>query len=56
MNEEGRSKVADYAEDILPRYRTTPAPQPPVEAPAPQSDGADTTPPPEGTEGHGEGK
>ena len=28
MNEEGRSKVADYAEDILPRYRTETASQP----------------------------
>lgn len=46
MSEEGQQKVADYAEDILPRYRTETAPQSP---PAPQ-EGTDTTPPPEGGE------
>ena len=38
MTEEGRSKVADYAEDILPRYRRQEAPTAP---PAP-SKGTDT--------------
>lgn len=52
MTEEGRSKVADYAEDILPRYRAETPPQSP---PEPQ-EGTDTTPPPEGAEGPGEGE
>lgn len=52
MSEEGQQKVADYAEDILPRYRTETAPQSP---PAPQ-EGTDTTPPLEGAEGPGEGE
>lgn len=47
MNEEGRSKVADYAEDILPRYRTETASQPAQE---PQ-EGTDTTPPENAPEG-----
>lgn len=52
MTEEGRSKVADYAEDILPRYSTETTPQPP---PAPQ-EGTDTTPPQDGAEGPQEGE
>lgn len=41
MTEDGRNKVADYAEDILPRYRAETAPQtPPV-----SQEGKDTTPP-----------
>jgi len=52
MTPEGQSKVADYAEDILPRYRIETALQSP---PAPQ-EGTDTTPPPEGAEGPGEGE
>ena len=47
MNVEGRSKVADYAEDILPRYRTETASQPAQE---PQ-EGTDTTPPENAPEG-----
>lgn len=35
MSEEGRGKVADYAEDILPRYRRS-------DGPAPQSEGTAT--------------
>lgn len=49
MNNEGKSKVADYAEDILPRYRAEPAPQSP---PDPQ-EGTDTT---QGSEGSEEAK
>lgn len=47
MTEDGRNKVADYAEDILPRYRAETAPQ---STPAPQ-EGKDTTPPPDAPEG-----
>ena len=43
LNKSGQSKVADYAEDILPRYRAETTPQSP---PAPQ-EGKDTTPPPD---------
>lgn len=32
MTEEGQNKVADYAEDILPRYRAQTAPEPPAES------------------------
>lgn len=52
MTEEGRSKVADYAEDILPRYRAETAPQSP---PVP-TEGNDTTPPPDAPETLPEGK
>lgn len=48
MTEEGRSKVADYAEDILPRYKHPAAPAPP--------EGTDTTPPPDAPETPPEGK
>lgn len=41
MDKAGQTKVADYAEDILPRYRTETASQPAQE---PQ-EGTDTTPP-----------
>ena len=41
LNKSGQSKVADYAEDILPRYRAETTPQSP---PAPQ-EGESTTPP-----------
>ena len=51
MTQEGQEKVADYAADILPRYKRPAAPQSP---PAPQ-EGTDTTPSPEGTEGPQEG-
>lgn len=40
MTEEGQNKVADYAADILPRYRAETTPQ---STPAP-SEGKDTTP------------
>lgn len=39
MTPEGQDRVADYAEDILPRYQASPAPQSP---PAPPED-TDTT-------------
>ena len=52
LNEEGRSKVADYAEDILPRYRRQEATEPPT----PASGDTDTPTPPEGTEGPPEGE
>lgn len=52
MTAEGQAKVADYAEDILPRYRRQDAPEPSAEA----SEGTCTTPPPEGTEGPPEGE
>ena len=52
MTEEGRSKVSDYAEDILPRYRAETAPE---STPAAQ-EGTDTTPPPEGAEGPQDGE
>lgn len=42
MNEQGQSKVADYAEDILPRYRAEPAPEAP-----PPSEGTEPTPAPD---------
>ncbi|MDE7002931.1 MAG: helix-turn-helix domain-containing protein [Oscillospiraceae bacterium] len=52
MNETGQSKVADYAEDILPRYRAETAPEPPLTP----SEGTDTTPPPDAPETPPEGK
>ena len=35
MTEDGRKRVADYAEDILPRYRREEAPEP--EPPTPDT-------------------
>lgn len=55
MTEKGRSKVADYAEDILPRYRAETAPQSPPRDETPGR-GTDTTPPPESAEGPQEGE
>lgn len=52
MTEDGRNKVADYAEDILPRYRAETAPE---SAPAPQ-EGKDTTPSSDAPETPPEGK
>ena len=52
MTEEGRGKVADYAEDILPRYRAETAPQ----SPLPPSEGTDTTPAPDAPETVPEGE
>lgn len=52
MTEEGQRRVADYADDILPRYRAETAPQSPS---APQ-DGKDTTPPPDAPETPPEGE
>ena len=51
MTPEGQVKVADYAEDILPRYR---AETPPESTLAPQ-EGKDTTPPPDAPETPSEG-
>lgn len=48
----GKRKIADYAEDILPRYRRQDAPQPPAE---PQ-EGKDTTPPSDAPETPPEGE
>lgn len=54
LSPEGQVKVADYAEDILPRYQAqTPASAP---SPAPQVGLQNTTPPQEGSEGPPEGK
>lgn len=41
MTQEGQDKVADYAEDILPRYRAETPPPPPPASP----EGKDTVPP-----------
>lgn len=46
MTPEGQSRVADYVEDILPRYRASTAPE---STPAP-TEGQDTTPPPDAPE------
>ena len=46
LNPAGQQKVADYAEDILPRYRAETAPQ---STPAPQ-EGKDTAPTADGSE------
>lgn len=43
MTTEGQSKVADYAEDILPRYCATRR-QEPEKAPSAPPEGTDTTP------------
>lgn len=52
LNDAGKEKVADYAEDILPKYRRAEtAPQPPTPAP----EGKDTTPAAKPTEGPQEG-
>lgn len=51
MTLEGKGKVVDYAEDILPRYKAGSGPSDGGgAAPAPQED-KDTTPPQEGSEG-----
>lgn len=56
MTPEGRVKVADYAEDILPRYKAGTAPSDGGGAtPAPQ-EGKNTTPTPDGSEGPQEGE
>ena len=52
MTEEGCCKVADYAEDILPRYRAETAP----ESTPPPSEGNDTTPAPDAPETPPEGE
>lgn len=52
MTEDGRNKVADYAEDILPRYRAETAPE---SAPASQ-EGKDTSPPSDAPETPPEGE
>lgn len=48
MNDEGYTKVADYAEDILPRYRREDAPEPAPSAEAPQTPSEPPPAPPEG--------
>lgn len=50
MNLDGQQKVADYAEDILPRYKK--APHQPQESTLDSTEGTDTTPPQGGSEGH----
>lgn len=55
MTTEGQSKVADYAEDILPRYRATRR-QEPGKAPPAATEGTDTTPGAEPAEGPPEGE
>ena len=55
MTEEGRSKVADYAEDILPRYRRQDAPEP-SPPPSDSKDAAAGENPVEGLEKPGEGE
>lgn len=52
MTEEGQRRVADYAEDILPRYRAETTPESP---PAPQ-EGTDTTSTPDAPETLPEGE
>lgn len=52
MTDEGQIKVADYAADILPRYRVQQAPQPPP----PSQEDTDTAPPPDAPETPPEGK
>ena len=51
LSPEGQVKVADYAEDILPRYQA----QTPASAPPPAPEGR-ATPPQEGSEGPQESK
>lgn len=50
LSPEGQVKVADYAEDILPRYQAGKARQEPQEPPPAAPDGKDTTPPPDAPE------
>lgn len=52
MSDEGQQKVADYAEDILPRYRAETTPE---STPAPP-EGKDTTPPPDALQRPQEGE
>ena len=42
MTQEGQEKVADYAEDILPRYRRQEPAQPPAQKTVDSTDGTDT--------------
>ncbi len=55
MTEEGQNKVADYAEDILPRYRRQDAPEP-SPPPSDSKDAAAGENPVEGLEKPGEGE
>lgn len=56
MTEEGRSKVADYAEDILPRYRRQEPAQPPAQKTIDSTDGTDTPAAQDAPEGAGNGE
>lgn len=47
MTEDGRRRVADYAEDILPRYKAAGNPQEAAESTSAPPEGKDTTPPPD---------
>lgn len=42
MTQEGQEKVADYAEDILPRYRRQEPAQPPAQKTVDSTEGKDT--------------
>lgn len=46
MSEEGKRRVADYAEDILPRYQAQQPPQPTLDS----TEDTDTIQPPKGSE------
>lgn len=52
LNLLGLKKAKERVEELteIPRYRRQKPPETATGAPAPQSEGADTTPPPEGTE------
>lgn len=53
MNKEGKRKVADYAEDIFPRYRAETTPQPTSAPPEGTTDTPAPEPPPETAENGG---
>lgn len=56
MDKEGRCKVADYAEDILPRYRAGEAPAKGGRSTPAPTGGQSTTPPPDAPETPPEGE
>lgn len=56
MSQDGQNRVADYAEDILPRYKAGKAPQSAPESPPPTQEDTDTTPPPDAPETPPKGK
>lgn len=55
MTVEGKGKVADYAEDILPRYKAAGGHQEAPQSPPAPTEGKDTTPPPDAPETPPEG-